>query len=415
MNFFLTLITILFLSSCSSFENKKVADIQKYDIELPKNFIDQSGGFEPAIGSSIDFSKKLDNGNLEFFAISDRGPNYPIKDTNKIVMFYPQFSPTIVKIEIEPNVKAIVKSFMNIKYSGKAITGLNVNQEGKDEEIYDANLNKIVPNLGLDTESIAIMKNGNFVIGDEYYPSISIVDSKTGNIIKRLTPGNGLPEVLKYRNFNRGFEALAVAPNGKIYAILEGVLNLDAHSNKNGKFIRLLEIDLEASNVRTYAYPFDYLKYKDSSKVKIGDIAAIDNENFLIVEQGPTIDKKYTNIIYKISLQDATDISNIKLANGQELEYGDFADLKNIQFITKKLILSPRNYGWEEDKLEGLTIIDSTSIAITNDTDFAIKGYKSIDVECVKGREHTCKKIVPIMDQKDHKTKLWIIKFTDKL
>ena len=414
MKFFLASIITIFLSSCASFSHKKVANIQQYEIDLPKEFIDQSGGFEPAIGSSIDFSKKLDNGNLEFFAISDRGPNYPIKDTNKIVMFYPQFSPTIVRIEIEPNAKAIVKNFMNIKHQGKAITGLNVNQEGKDEEICDTNLNKIVPNFGLDTESIAVMKNGNFVIGDEYYPSINIVDGKTGNIVKRLTPGNGLPEIFKYRNFNRGFEALTVAPNGKIYAILEGALNLDTNSNKNAKFIRLLEIDLETSNVKTYAYPFDYPKYKDSSKVKIGDIAAIDNENFLIVEQGPTTDQKYINIIYKISLKDATDISNLKLDNGQELEYADFADLKNIKLITRKPILNPRDYGWKEDKLEGLTIIDSKSIAITNDTDFAIKGYDSIDTECTKSKDQTCKKIVPIMDQKDHKTKLWIINFADK-
>ena len=379
-----------------------VKKIDKYKISSSKELLDASYGFSPAIGSGITFSKFLDNGDLEFFAISDRGPNYPLKNSdNKIVLFAPSFTPKIVKVVIEQNTSAKVVSFLDIKLDGKPISGMNLNQNDQDEELFDINLNKVKPIFGLDTESIDVLKNGDFVVGDEYYPSINIIDAKSGEIKKRLVPGDGLPEILKNRNFNRGFEALAIAPNGKIYAILEGVVNINPSVKKTAKLIRLVEIDLDNDSTKMYAYAFDYDQYKTSDKVKIGDISAIDNENFLLVEQGPDQNNNYRNIIYKINISSATDISKITLPSSKDLEFASLDDLSSLQinFITKKLILNPRDYGWERDKLEGLSLIDNNTIAISNDTDFAIKGYEQKDGV-----------ITPIIDKNEEQTDIWIIK-----
>lgn len=265
--------------------------------------------------------------------------------------------------------------------------------------------------FGLDTESLSILKDGNFVISDEYDPSINIVDKKTGEILKRLTPANGLPANFTKKNFNKGIEALTIAPNGKIYAILEGVLNIYQHSVKNAQLIRMVEIDLSNESYKVFAYGFDYNKYKDSSKVKIGDIASIDNDNFLIVEQGPAIDGNYRNIIYKINIKDATNIDNLKLADGKELEFGKFEDLENITFISKQFILNPREYGWKEDKLEGLTLVDKSIIAISNDNDFALEGVKIENAVCNDSKEKLCYKAIPIINKEKLETNLWLIKF----
>lgn len=379
-----------------------VTKIEKYKIIPSKELLDSSYGFSPAIGSGIAFSKTLDNGDLEFFAISDRGPNYPLKNSDsKIVVFAPSFTPKIVKVVIEQNTSAKVVSFLDIKLDGKPISGINLNQNDQDEELFDVNLNKVKPIFGLDTESIDVLKNGDFVVGDEYYPSINIIDAKSGEIKKRLVPGNGLPEILKHRNFNRGFEALAVAPNGKIYAILEGVVNINPDAKKTAKLIRMIEVDLDNDSTKMYAYAFDYDQYKTSDKVKIGDISAIDNDNFLLVEQGPDQNNNYRNIIYKINISSATDISKITTPYSGELEFASLADLSEakINFITKKFILNPRDYGWERDKLEGLSLIDNHTIAISNDTDFAIKGYEQKDGV-----------ITPIIDKNEEQTDIWIIK-----
>jgi len=378
--------------------------------------IEDSGGFYPGIGSGLDFVKKNGNGELEFVAISDRGPNFSIiNNDHQIIAFKDDFSPKIVKIIISNKTnKAKITEFMDISYEGRAITGINSNKNNLDEEMYDKNFNRIKSHFGLDTESIAVLKTGGYIVGDEYYPSINILN-KSGEIVKRLIPGNGLPEIFKYRGFNRGFESVTVSPNGKIFAMLEGVLNINDDSNKNSKLIRLLEIDLISGVSKTYAYPFDYDKYKNSSKVKIGEIAALDNENFLVVEQGPGVDSKYRNILYKINIKEAMDISDVKLQNGKELEFGSHKDLSNIRFISKKAILNPRDYGWRDDKLEGLTVIDNNSIAISNDNDFAITGYDAVEEKCNKENNKICKTAVARTDRTKEETNLWIFKFKSKI
>lgn len=192
--------------------------------------------------------------------------------------------------------------------------------------------------------------------------------------------------------------------------MLEGVLNNDQNTKKHAKLIRMLEIDLETSETKTYAYQFDYDQYDDSSKVKIGDISAIDNENFIIIEQGPGKNGNYRNIIYKINIENATDVSKITLDSQKELEHLRLQELKDIMFISKKLILTPKDYGWKEKKLEGLTIIDSKTIAITNDNDFGVKGYKITPNPCAD-----CLKLLADIDKSTEETNLWIIRFKNEI
>jgi len=410
----LTFIIVILLSLVACATNQKSdLEITKYKITIPEDLIKSSGGFSPGIGSGLQFNKKLENGDLEFFAISDRGPSYPLKNSKKLIIFSPQFTPKIVKVRVNSGTKAEVTDFMEIKYQGNSISGLNIHQNSQDEEFYDSNLQLITPMFGLDTESIAILKNGNIVVGDEYYPSINIIDQKNGEIIQRLLPNHGLPKIFENIHYNRGFESVTVAPNGKIYALSESTLNIDRNSNKNAKFIRMVELDLETNNIRTFAYPFDYHKYKNSSKAKIGDIAAIDNENFLLVEQGIGKDHQFHNIIYKINIKDATDITNFSLNNKKELEHASLEELQNVNFVSKAEVFNPRNHGWTHNKLEGLAIINSNTIAITNDNDFSIDGYKEEISKCADTKT-SCIKITPIINQDSIKTDLWIIKFQNK-
>ena len=224
-----------------------------------------------------------------------------------------------------------------------------------------------------------------------------------------LTPGNGLPDILKYRYPNRGFESVAVAPNGKIFGILEGVIDLDDNSRKTSKFIRVVEIDLYHNISKMYLYPFEYDDYENSSVVKLGDMATLDNTNFLLVEQGPSKNGSFQNRIYKINLENATDVSNMKLDTGKELEHGNLDDLKHIKFATKKMIFDPRQYGWTDQKLEGLTLVDPYTIAITNDTDFGIDDYEILE------KADGSKKVIPIINEEAKLTNLWLIKFSEKI
>jgi hypothetical protein len=130
--------------------------------------IEDSGGFYPGIGSGLDFVKKNGNGELEFVAISDRGPNFSIiNNDHQIIAFKDDFSPKIVKIIVSNKTnKAKITEFMDISYEGRAITGINSNKNNLDEEMYDKNFNRIKSHFGLDTESIAVLKTGGYIVGD---------------------------------------------------------------------------------------------------------------------------------------------------------------------------------------------------------------------------------------------------------
>jgi hypothetical protein len=382
--------------------------IQKYDIEIPQELVDASGGFQPAIGSGIEFVKEHENGDLEFKAITDRGPNYPLKDDKAIVSFHPNFSPKIATVMVTPNKKARVTDFTDIKRQNIPISGWYELYSGTGL-IVDQYQQTHKATFGLDTESIAILDESRFVVGDEYYPSINIIDRASGNILESLTPGNGLPEVLKFRRINRGFESVACYGGNKIYASLEGTIGIDDTTAKTAKLIRIIEIDLKTRKTKTYAYKFDYDAYVDSSKVKIGDMAVVNDGKLLLVEQGPTVDGKYRNMIYEVDLKNATDISDKTLSDGRELELGTLTDLDQINFATKKLIFNAREHGWPYKKLEGLTVINKHTIAITNDNDFGIDNIEG--KPCLTDNSaHKCERIKPVLD--GQRTQLWIVKLS---
>lgn len=411
------IILIFALLALSAFRanSSDVSFIEKYKIKLPKELLGFSEGFYPGIGSGIEFHKKNENGDLEFFAISDRGPNFPYGESeDKIISFAPDYHPKIVKILLnQKRQSAEVIEFKDMYLNDKPVTGLYNNADNKNELILNSNLEKVEPAFGLDTESISILKNGDLVVGDEYHPSVNIVDFQSGKIKKRYTPEHGLPAIFKHRSFNRGFEALTVTPNGKIYAILEGVLNLSENTKRNSKFIRMVEIDPETDKTRTFAYLFEQDKYTNSSAVKIGDMTALDDDNLLLIEQGKTKEGVFSNAIYKVSLKNATDIS--KISSAKPLESLSLEEMKEINFLQSSLFINLNKLGWTEKKAEGLTIIDSKTIAITNDNDFGVTGYDIDESSCSYKNQAGCKKVIAKINPDKLETNLWIIKFNNNL
>lgn len=395
----------------TTYKNNYVKKIKKYTIYPNKAVLKAANNYPPAIGSSLFFLEKKNN-DLFFFSISDRGPNAPLFDgkLNKVIFFHPEYLPIIAKIKVSDNNAEIVDFFHVIKPNDKYYTGMPTKGiEGPS--FYEMPVDSKVADItsyeeGIDAESIALDKEGNIWIGEEYEPAIIKIDGKTKKATKVYTAGNGLPEFVKYRQINRGFEALAVAPNGLVYALLEGVLDFNNDKSPKGSIIRMLEIDPKTDNVRVFAYPYDKNTYKSLSKAKIGDLTAINNHEFLLVEQGEDKSGKVRNIIYKIDISNATNIANKLTPDGLHLEYLDRDQLsKNIHLIEKTLFLDINKYGWKEEKLEGLTIIDNKTIAVTNDNDFGIEGVK-LHKKCNNFKCTTYDINLP--KEKQH-TKLWLI------
>ncbi|EFC7974711.1 esterase-like activity of phytase family protein, partial [Escherichia coli] len=118
-------------------------------------------------------------------------------------------------------------------------------------------------NRGLDTEGITPDGKGGYWLCDEYGPFLINIDSK-GKILAIHGPqaaegekaiAGGLPNILKWRQANRGFEGLTRMPDGRIIVAVQSTLDIDAKSKKKALFTRLVSFDPASGKTAMYGYP----------------------------------------------------------------------------------------------------------------------------------------------------------------
>lgn len=379
-----------------------VDSIQRF--VLPDSYVPYAGsdaglkkifpkGFPLAVGSGLAFDAKSGS-TLTFYSITDRGPNAdsPIlvsdKKTATKVFPVPDYAPTMVKLSLDTagSTGVTVSAPKELKRNGAKISGRPVESGfGSSGEVaLDETLtHKLAFDPeGMDTE--ALVKEGDYAwTCDEYGPYVAKIELATGNIVRKYTPGTELPAVIAKRQPNRGCEGLALTPNGKLYAMVQSTLDVPDAANKSVKdkalFTRIVEIDKSneaAPTTKTFAYPLNPADWDGgkASKAKLGDLVAIDDTHFLIIEQGAYNDGKIHNKIFLVDITTATDISDKK--NGAlELEtITTSAGLiaAGVTTAKKTLIGDLRDYGWMLEKTEGLALIGDDTLALINDDDFGL-------------------------------------------
>lgn len=252
-------------------------------------------------------------------------------------------------------------------------------------------------NRGLDTEGITLDGKGGYWLCDEYGPFLINVD-KLGRILSIHGPqpmegeksiAGGLPNVLKWRQPNRGFEGLTRMPDGRIIAAVQSTLDINGKSKNQARFTRLVSFDPATGKTAMYAYPIDIRAYGKNSDAKIGDILAVDNQHILLIEQGRSKDDAILNLIYKVDLSRATDLAAFdKTGEYPEFDDGKTLAQRGIMPATKALIVDLRQLGWQQEKAEGLALIDSKTLAVINDNDFGVKTVLQNPVEGKKRRDY---------------------------
>jgi len=225
-------------------------------------------------------------------------------------------------------------------------------------------------------------KNNDFWICEEYRPSILHIDSN-GVVIERFLPfplteiDSPLDTMLSKRLPNRGFEGITLIPEGKVYAVLQSPLGYpNAKFDSISGIHRIVELNPSNNEVKMYAYlhskPVGNMIDYD---VKIGDIAAINNNEFLIIEHGIR-EESFIYQIYKIDISGATPITSEMYINRHLEEMKDSANLvsNGIMPVTKTFYLDLTTIGWtrELEKCEGITILNDSTIAVMNDNDYGM-------------------------------------------
>jgi hypothetical protein len=345
----------------------------------------------------------------EFWICTDRGVNVDAANANlsacrptydKIYGF-PSYTPKIFRVRLSGDSVQILQTIALKRPSGTAATGVlnptdfgsTVAEVASTDTVKDCTnfAIKITPKdiWAIDAEGLVVDANGYFWICEEGGPTIWKVNAN-GVVVKRFTPYANLSgaqpqDVLidtafKYRKNNRGFEGISITPNGKIYAIIQSpILYPTKAVGEASRVHRILEIDPTTNNTKMFVYLNDgIIGASGANQIrlrdwKIGDMAAINDTTFLVLEaalRGTTDVKR----MYHIIISNATAI-NSGLYSGVTVEaLIDSVGLANngIVPVKKILFMDLLANGWPAslEKAEGLAIINDSTIAIGNDNDY---------------------------------------------
>lgn len=348
-------------------------------------------------------------GGKEFWTCSDRGVNVDCASANPAAchptydkMFcFPGYAPKIHRIRLNGDSVQVLQTLTMKRPDGSNATGVlnptgfgskDAEQASTDTVLDCSTFNTKIAakdQWALDPEGLVVDKDNNFWISEENGPTIWKMDA-TGKVISRYTPYANqsgaatndiqIDTIFSYRKNNRGFESMAMTPNGKLYTIIQSpLLNPSKTIGEATEVHRVLEIDPATHATRMFAYlnegtvgaaGANQIRMSDW---KIGDLAAINDSTFLVIEaatRGTSIKKN----IYLINIAQATAITSA-LYNGKSVEaMVDSAGLaaEGIKAVKKTLFMDLTTNGWpaELDKSEGLAIINDSTIAVANDNDF---------------------------------------------
>ena len=356
----------------------------------------------------------------QFYALTDRGPNatYTGEQGKGKVFPTPDYTPRIGLFELQTygDVKLIQEILLK-DLDGNPISGLPnssalggtgetpyaINDDGTIEVIrqnmaqaYDETTNPVkLDDFGLDGEGLVALSDGTFWVSDEYGPHIVHFDA-TGTEIGRINAFAGdtrntftLPAEFSNRRANRGMEGLAITPDEKtLVGIMQSTMYNPNSAVKNLNIVRIVTVNTETGAVSQYLYQ------QEKNQNSQSGIVAISDTKFVVIERDGAFlndNPDAMKHLYVIDIENATDLESYNLdstwtqhtelgltKNGQTLEEvvlnEGWEGLTNagISPVSKTLLADlVQEVAYPHDKLEGLWMINASTIGVLNDDDFA--------------------------------------------
>lgn len=314
--------------------------------------LDLSGGSSVNNGRLGYFSDiYYDSKRNEWWGLSDRGPGGGTLNYNTRVQRF--------TLDVDFNTGAIsnfkIAETVVFQSAGQGLNGL-------------APKPKHQLGLAFDPEGVVINpRTGTFLVSDEYGPSVREF-SRSGELIRtfntpaNLVPRNAATGVANYaddtgntagKRTNRGFEGLAISPDGKYaYAMLQSAM-LD-EGGGNGSVNRIVKFDTATGEaVAQYAYQMK----RSGQGQGISALVAINDHEFYVLERNnrgvgvgaefATADKE----VYRIDLTGATDVSGLNLSTGSYTKVSKSGQIVDLDANTLAAL-----GGKSPEKWEGLAI-----------------------------------------------------------
>jgi alkaline phosphatase len=346
---------------------------------------------QPAIGSGLDWI-----GGSEFVGVSDRGPNETrpeITGKDDAVLFVlPEFTPSLVRFDWAArglNVRQVIPLHDT---RGHGMSGLP-NSDNDDVGLGTPGATTPLPldPNGLDVESVRRFPSGEYLLGDEYAPSL-VVASASGEVLMRYVPESSkldgstypvrrlLPDVFRLRRKNRGFESVALSRDGTTaFAILETPMGPTSDSAlAQNRITRALRLDVSAPLKAVVTGVFavetaaaaDY-GAKSQGEVRLSDAAWVAPDRVLVVER---VSGRFQLVL--LDLSKATNLLGRPEAATLDLERtADLASL-GIAAARRQSVLDSRDLPAIDArlKIEGLAIVNPMEVVLATDNDFGMNG-----------------------------------------
>ncbi|MFZ4813157.1 MAG: esterase-like activity of phytase family protein [Phototrophicaceae bacterium] len=345
-------------------------------------------------GIGSDMWRSADDEEGVFWVITDRGPNglISVEDRNRRTFPIPDFTPLILQVQVEGEAINILQVIPVMAAEGVRATGLS-NIDGHDEKPWDYTaMEELTYNQdGLDTEGLVRTADGNFWISEEYSPSIAVI-SPEGVILKRFVPEGlaydstsyevvaNLPAILATRRGNRGFEALALSSDGStLYAAVQSPLrNPDADTGDASVNARIIAFDIASETVvGEYVYQFqpsiEFDGEDTPGEMKLSGLLYVNENTLIVLERTDAVAK-----LYAVDLTSATNILGTAwddAATAPSLEANNDLSATDVTPLAKTLVIDLDTLEGTPDKIEGLAMVDSQTLAIINDNDFALGDF----------------------------------------
>ncbi|MBV9389839.1 MAG: esterase-like activity of phytase family protein [Chroococcidiopsidaceae cyanobacterium CP_BM_ER_R8_30] len=329
-----------------------------------------------------------------FYAIADRGPNSQIKVEKECRRTFPvpEYNPVIYKLALAEDQIQIVGETPIHTLNNQPVTGLPNTERDEAAYSYDGQTRLQLNPNGIDPEGLTRATDGTFWIAEEYSPSVSQV-APDGTLVHRLIPPGMtlaadtdlrpvLPAIYVHRRPNRGFEGLTISQdNSSLFVALQSPLDFPTPNvGRASRMMRLLVVDTHnLKPVAEYVYVAESASSFGTTKqgkMKIGDLAFVNPTTLLVVER--TNKRAH---IYQVDLSGATNILEThwsELPNTtQALEALSPVQLaaNGITPVSKSLLVDLSQIPEMPKKIEGLTIVNPTTLAVGNDNDFGFDGF----------------------------------------
>lgn len=295
-----------------------------------------------AFGSAIDHTGI----GARYIAVADRGP---ADGATRYRCRFHEFEITLPPGQPGPVSIKLARTVMLTNEDGRPLTGIASAFAPDNSE----------RGLRFDPEGVRVGPQGTLFISDEYGPLVAEfgLDGRRRRTLgtppgfsiarphadkRRETADNTVGRVV-----NRGFEGLALTPDGKaLFALLQSPLLQDG--GRTGVHVRMVRFDLPTNTTAQFIYALD------GPALGLNEILAVSGTRFLVIERDSLVgEQARTKKITLIDLADATDVSRIVALPTVSLPVG-------VHAASKRLFIDLLDSRWGlrgkafPEKIEGL-------------------------------------------------------------